>query len=199
MVSFPRLLSLLLIFTMEIIMSATPASSQTTSTQAKSTTPTTEIAVFASGCFWGTEYMFQEVPGVISTRVGYTGGFVENPTYQQVCSGKTGHAEAMEIKFDPSKVDYEELARLFFETHDPTQVNRQGPDIGEQYRSAIFYNSDHQKAIAQKLIDELNDKGIKVATELSPAARFWPAEEYHQKYYEKTGKTPYCHSYKKLF
>lgn len=180
-------------------MSTQPSNAQTTSTQTSPTTQTKEIAVFASGCFWGTEYMFREVPGVISTRVGYTGGFVENPTYQQVCSGKTGHAEAMEITFDPAKVDYEKLARLFFETHDPTQVNRQGPDIGEQYRSGIFYNSDHQKAIAQKLIDELKAKGLKVATELTPAQRFWPAEEYHQKYYEKTGKTPYCHSYRKLF
>lgn len=158
-----------------------------------------EVAIFASGCFWGTEYMFKDVEGVTSTKVGYTGGFVENPTYRQVCTGQTGHAEAMEIQFDPDKVSYEKLARLFFETHDPTQVNRQGPDIGTQYRSAIFYKDDKQKAVAQKLIAELRAKGINVATDVNPAGKFWPAEEYHQDYYVKTGKSPYCHSYKPLF
>ncbi len=173
-----------------------PAQTATPETAAK---PATEIAVFASGCFWGTEFMFQKEDGVISTDVGYTGGFVENPSYQQVCTGKTGHAEAMKIVFNPAKVSYEKLARLFFETHDPTQVNGQGPDIGTQYRSGIYYANETQKAVAEKLIGELKGKGIKVATEVQAASKFWPAEEYHQEYYAKNGKKPYCHSYRKLF
>lgn len=179
-------------------MSLGQSAAQTTSTHAAST-PAHEVAIFASGCFWGTEYMFQKEAGVQKTQVGYTGGFVENPTYQQVCTGRTGHAEALEVTFDPSKTSYEALARLFFETHDPTQVNGQGPDIGEQYRSAIFYKDDAQKATAEKLISELKAKGIKVATQVVPASKFWPAEDYHQQYYAHNGKKPYCHSYKKLF
>lgn len=161
--------------------------------------PTTETAIFASGCFWGTEHMLKRLPGVISTQVGYIGGHIENPTYKQVCSGMTGHAEALEVVFDPSKTSYEELARMFFETHDPTQVDGQGPDIGHQYRSAIFYTNEAQRATAEKLIGVLNGKGLKVATEVTKASTFWPAEDYHQDYYDKTGKQPYCHSYKKLF
>lgn len=180
-------------------MSSGNAESQTTSTAPAASGDATDVAVFASGCFWGTEYMFKDVEGVISTRVGYTGGHLERPTYQQVCTGQTGHAEAMEILYDPTKVSYEKLARLFFETHDPTQVNRQGPDIGTQYRSAIFYKDEDQKTVAEKLVKELEGKGLKVATEISPAQTFWPAEEYHQDYYVKTGKRPYCHSYRKLF
>lgn len=160
---------------------------------------TTETAVFASGCFWGTQYIFDKAPGVISTKVGYTGGHAEHPTYKQVCSGTTGHAEAVEVVFDKTKTSYETLARLFFETHDPTQVNRQGPDVGEQYRSVVFYTSDEQKRTAEKLVDELKKKGIKVATHLEKSGTFWPAEDYHQKYYLKTGGQPYCHIHKKLF
>jgi len=163
------------------------------------TVPATETAIFASGCFWGTEAMFQNEKGVLSTRVGYTGGTKPNPTYKEVCSGTTGHAEALEIVFDPRQTTYETLARRFFETHDPTQVNRQGPDIGEQYRSAIFYTNEEQKKTAERLIAELQKKGLKVATQVVPAQTFWPAEEYHQRYYEKTGKQPYCHFYRKLF
>jgi peptide methionine sulfoxide reductase msrA/msrB len=159
----------------------------------------TERAIFASGCFWGTEYHLQKVPGVISTTVGYTGGHTENPTYKQVCTDKTGHAEAVEVVYDPSKTNYEQLARLFFETHDFTQLNRQGPDSGKQYRSAIFYLNEEQKNIAAKLIGILKKKGYDVKTELTPASKFWRAELYHQDYYKKNGKTPYCHIYRKIF
>jgi peptide methionine sulfoxide reductase msrA/msrB len=159
----------------------------------------TERAIFASGCFWGTEYYLKKAKGVKSTTVGYTGGHVENPGYEQVCTGKTGHAEAVELIFDPSKTSYEELARLFFETHDFTQINGQGPDIGEQYRSVIFYTSDEQRQVAEKLIKILEDKGFDVATQLEPAGVFYEAEKYHQDYYFKTGGTPYCHIKREVF
>ncbi|MBE2257089.1 MAG: bifunctional methionine sulfoxide reductase B/A protein [Ignavibacteria bacterium] len=156
-------------------------------------------AIFASGCFWGTEYFLQKSKGVISTTVGYIGGWKENPTYEEVCTGKTGHAEAVEVIFDPSVTSFEELAKLYFETHDPTQVNRQGPDIGEQYRSEVFYLDDSQKEITEKLIKILESKGLKVATKLTKADKFWNAENYHQDYYQNNGKSPYCHVYKKKF
>jgi peptide methionine sulfoxide reductase msrA/msrB len=159
----------------------------------------TEKAIFASGCFWGTEYHLQRAPGVISTTVGYTGGHVENPTYKQVCTDKTGHAEAVEVVYDPSKTSYEQLARLFFETHDFTQLNRQGPDIGSQYRSAVFYLDEEQKEIALRLVETLKKKGFNVKTEITPAGKFWSAEQYHQDYYKGNGKTPYCHIYRKIF
>ncbi|MBN1973978.1 MAG: bifunctional methionine sulfoxide reductase B/A protein [Sedimentisphaerales bacterium] len=158
-----------------------------------------ERAIFASGCFWGTEYHMQKEPGVISTTVGYAGGYVSNPTYQQVCTGTTGHAESVEVVYDTNKTSYEKLAKLFFETHDFTQINGQGPDIGQQYRSVIFYTNSRQKEIAEKLVKILTTKGKKVATEITPADKFWPAEEYHQQYYEKNGKRPYCHVYRKIF
>jgi peptide methionine sulfoxide reductase msrA/msrB len=137
--------------------------------------------------------------GVISTTVGYIGGHKDNPTYKEVCSGTTGHAEAIEIVFDPAKVSYEKLAKLFFEIHDFTQVNRQGPDIGEQYRSGVFYLNDEQKQSAEKIVKILSDKRYKVATEVTKANKFWRAEDYHQDYYDVTGKQPYCHVYKKIF
>ena len=161
--------------------------------------PRTERAIFASGCFWGTEYHLQKVPGVISTTVGYTGGHVENPTYEQVCADKTGHAEAVEVIYDPSKTSYEELARLFFETHDFTQLNQQGPDVGSQYRSGIFYLDDRQKQTAAELIETLKKKGYDVKTELTAAGKFWPAEKYHQDFYKNNGQTPYCHIYREIF
>jgi peptide methionine sulfoxide reductase msrA/msrB len=159
----------------------------------------TARAIFASGCFWGTEYYFQRAPGVISTTVGYTGGHVDNPTYKQVCTDKTGHAEAVEVLYDPAIIGYEQLAKLFFETHDFTQLNRQGPDIGTQYRSAIFYLDNEQKQLATQLIQTLNQKGYNVKTQIAPADKFWPAEEYHQDYYDKTKKLPYCHVYRQIF
>jgi peptide methionine sulfoxide reductase msrA/msrB len=158
-----------------------------------------EKAIFASGCFWGTEYYFKQAPGVISTTVGYTGGHLDNPTYEQVCTGRTGHAEAVEVEYDSSKTSFEELAKLFFETHDFSQLNRQGPDVGTRYRSAIFYLNEQQREVAERLVGELKKKGYDVRTQIVPAGKFWPAEEYHQDYYEKAGSSPYCHIYKKIF
>lgn len=159
----------------------------------------TDTAIFASGCFWGTEYFFEKEEGVISTQVGYIGGHKDNPTYQEVCAHTTGHAEAVKVIFDPSKTDYETLARLFFETHDPTQVDRQGPDVGDQYRTEVFYLNAEQKATTDKLVKLLEDKGLKVATAVTEATKFWDAENYHEHYYANKGGTPYCHGYTKRF
>ncbi len=159
----------------------------------------TEKAYFAGGCFWGVEHFFRKEEGVLSTRVGYMGGRTSNPTCREVCTGTTGHAETMEVTFDPSRTTFEKLARLFFEIHDPTQKGRQGPDIGDQYRSAIFYTGEEQKKTAERLIEILREKGFAVTTELTEAGTFWPAEDYHQDYYAKTGKRPYCHGYTKRF
>lgn len=158
-----------------------------------------ERAVFAGGCFWGVEYYLQQAKGVIRAVSGYTGGTVENPTYEQVCKKKTGHVEAVEVLFDPRLTSYEALAKLFFEIHDPTQADGQGPDIGEQYKSVVFYRSENQKAVAEKLIKQLAGKGLKVATRVEPAGKFWRAETVHQDYYFVQGKTPYCHRPVKRF
>lgn len=161
--------------------------------------PTTETAYFAGGCFWGVEYHFQKEPGVLSTTVGYMGGHKDNPTYEEVCNGTTGHAEVARVEFDPAVITYEKLARLFFEIHDPTQINRQGPDIGDQYRSQIFYANKEQKQTIEDLINILTDKNIKVATKLSQADNYWDAENYHQDYYQNNGKQPYCHTRREIF
>lgn len=158
-----------------------------------------ETAYFASGCFWGTEYFFMKAPGVKKTSVGFMGGHVENPTYEQVCQKNTGHLETTEVIFDPAVTSYEEMVKLFFETHDFTQTDGQGPDIGPQYRSCIFYADESQKAVAEKYSNILTEKGYRVATMLKPVSRFWKAEDYHQQYYAHKGSTPYCHKYSKIF
>ena len=157
------------------------------------------VAYFAGGCFWGTEFLFQKLDGVLDTKVGYMGGKTENPTYEEVCSGKTGHYEAVKVTYDPDKLNYETLAHYFFEIHDPTQENGQGPDIGEQYKSIIFCSSEKEKKIVEKLIAQLKKKGYHVATVIKGPATFWEAEEYHQDYYKKHGTFPYCHAYTKRF
>ncbi len=153
----------------------------------------TQTATFAAGCFWGVEDAFRRVPGVIDAVSGYIGGHVENPTYRQVCSHRTGHAEAVEVSFDPERVDYEGLLSLFWQLHDPTQLNRQGPDVGDQYRSAIFTHGDEQEwaAIASRELEQ-RKYARPIVTQILPAPRFWPAEEYHQRYFEKNGAGA-CH------
>jgi methionine-S-sulfoxide reductase len=150
-------------------------------------------AIFAGGCFWGVEAHFEEVPGVLLATSGYTGGLTEAPSYQDVCTGQTGHAEAVEVVFDPTEVSYEQLARLFFEIHDPTQLNRQGPDAGTQYRSAVFYMDDEQRAMTESLIDELRENGYDVVTQVVPAETFYPAEDYHQDYLRNHPERYSCH------
>ena len=159
----------------------------------------TQEAFFAGGCFWGVEHLLESMPGVLSVQSGYMGGKLDKPTYKQVIRGTTGHAETVRVVFDPQKTSYEILARQFFEIHDPTQVNRQGPDIGPQYRSAIFVTDSEQEQTALRLMSELRGLGYKVATQVEPAEVFWPAENYHQDYYKRTGKAPYCHSYTPRF
>ncbi len=159
----------------------------------------TQTAVFAGGCFWGVEHLMQQLPGVLLVESGYMGGTKQNPTYQEVCQKNTGHAEVVRVIFDPTKTDYTAVTKRFFEIHDPEQLNRQGPDVGEQYRSEIFYTTEEQKAIALQLISTLKEKGYKIVTKVTPAATFWKAENYHQDYYVKKGTQPYCHGYVKRF
>lgn len=154
----------------------------------------TETAVFAGGCFWGIENYFNNLEGVVQATSGYTGGYMESPTYREVCSGETGHAEAVEVVFDPSVISYEELARHFFEIHDPTTPNRQGVDVGNQYRSAVFYTSEQQRETVERLMGILRGRGFDVVTEVRPIDVFWPAEDYHQDYYGKNGGRSFCHT-----
>ncbi len=152
-------------------------------------------ATFAAGCFWGVEAAFRQLPGVVATAVGYTGGSLADPSYEDVCSGRTGHAEAVLVEFDPAKVSYERLLDLFWEAHDPTQLNRQGWDVGSQYRSAIFCHTPEQEAAARASKEKLEAARRfrrKIATEIAPAACFYPAEDYHQQYLEKRGAAPAC-------
>ena len=158
-----------------------------------------QSAYFAGGCFWGVEYYFEKVPGVLDVTSGYMGGSTDSPTYQEVSSNRTGHAETVRVTYDPARTSYEELARLFFEIHDPTQVDRQGPDVGPQYRSAVFVSSENERKTVRSLIAKLEHKGLKIATRVEKAGRFWQAESYHQDYYQRTGKQPYCHARVKRF
>lgn len=152
-----------------------------------------EQAIFAAGCFWGVQYYFDQIPGATGSTVGYTGGTTEEPSYEDVISHTTGHAEAVHLEFDADVVSYETLVRHFFRLHDPTQLNRQGPDVGDNYRSAIFYITDEQKAIAEKVVEELQPQyDDKIVTEITQAGPFYRAEEYHQKYTERTGRGM-CH------
>ncbi|GAB4437820.1 MAG: bifunctional methionine sulfoxide reductase B/A protein [bacterium] len=159
----------------------------------------TAKAYFAGGCFWGVEHLFQKKNGVLEAVSGYMGGTLANPTYKDVSTGKTGHLETVEVTYNPAVISYEDLAKYFFEIHDPTQIDGQGPDIGQQYISAVFYSNDEERRIILKLIDILKSKGYNVVTKVLPASTFWKAEEYHQDYYEKNKKQPYCHFYKKRF
>ena len=155
----------------------------------------TELATFGAGCFWGIEVAFGKIPGVVETAVGYSGGETENPTYKDVCTDETGHAEVVQVTFDPGKVSYEKLLDAFWKMHDPTQVNRQGPDFGSQYRTAIFFHSPEQEAIAKNSLTALEASGKfkrPIATEITPAGKFYRAEEYHQKYLQKRGVES-CH------
>lgn len=155
-----------------------------------------EKATFAAGCFWGVESVFEQVPGVVGTRVGYAGGQTDHPTYKEVCSGRTGHAEAVEVTYDPARVSYDALLDVFWMNHDPTTRNRQGPDVGEQYRSAVFYDSPEQQRAAEAAKEKLDAEGRfkrPIVTQIVPAGRFWEAEEYHQKYYSRRGMAAACH------
>lgn len=156
---------------------------------------TLETATLAGGCFWCLEAVYDQVIGVQDVVSGYTGGHVPNPTYRQVCDGDTGHAEAVQIRFDPSQISYRELLEIFFSIHDPTTLNRQGADVGTQYRSAIFYHSDEQRQIAEQLVRELREQQVfraPIVTEIVPATTFYPAEDYHQEYFARNPYQPYC-------
>ncbi len=165
----------------------TPASSET------------KLAYFAGGCFWGVEYFFNLEDGVIDALSGFMGGHTKNPTYQDICYKDTGHLEVVEVKYDPKKITYESLAKLFFEIHDPTQRDGQGPDRGSQYLSAVFVSDNEERKIVENLIEKLESNGLSVATKILDKQEFYVAEDYHQYYYKKTGKIPYCHSYVKRF
>ena len=159
----------------------------------------TQEVILAAGCFWGVEYYFKKLPGVLKVEAGYTGGAKKAPTYREICMGQTGHVEAVRVIFDVNKITYEQVIKFFFEIHDPTQQNGQGPDLGSQYLSKVFYYNEEQKQIAAELSQKLIETGYAIATVLEPVKIFWPAEEYHQDYYQKTAKMPYCHRYIRRF
>jgi peptide methionine sulfoxide reductase msrA/msrB len=159
----------------------------------------TEEAILAAGCFWGVEALFKNLPGVLKTEVGYCGGTTSYPNYQQICTEDTGHLEAIRIVYNSAQLNYEQVLHYFFEIHNPEQTDGQGPDLGEQYLSAIFYFDNEQQQIAQHVIDQLTHLNYQPATKLLPVTPFWPAEDYHQDYYTKTGKEPYCHFYSRKF
>lgn len=175
---------------------ATTASKKTATKGAQANMAGTEKATFGAGCFWGVEAAFRKLPGVVNTRVGYAGGATKNPTYKEVCTDTTGHAEVVEVTYDPTKLKYEDLLNVFWTNHDPTQVNRQGPDVGAQYRTVIFYYTPEQEKVAQASKDELGKAGKfkrPIATSIEPASEFYEAEDYHQQYLEKRGLSS-CHS-----
>jgi peptide methionine sulfoxide reductase msrA/msrB len=153
----------------------------------------------ASGCFWGTEYHFGRAQGVVSTACGFMGGHADAPSYREVRAGETGHLECVQVEYDAEATSYESLIKLFFETHDFTQTDGQGPDVGPQYLSCLFYGSVEELEIAKKCIQRLESMGYRVATQLREASAFWKAEDYHQRYYERAGTEPYCHPYRKIF
>lgn len=172
----------------------TPTQTATSSPSAAAVPAELRSAYFAGGCFWGVEHYMQQLDGVVSVESGYMGGHVDAPTYEQVSGHDSGHLEAVVVRYDPARIDFEALAKRFFEIHDPTQADGQGPDLGPQYLSAVFVGSPDEEATTRKLIAQLEQRGYDVVTEIRPAAKFWPAEGYHQDYYAKTGKTPYCHA-----
>lgn len=173
---------------------ASPEANPEAATPAAAPIPHEEgVAYFAGGCFWGVEHFLEALDGVADVESGYMGGTVESPSYEQVLTHTTGHLEAVRVRFDPAKVSYEQVTKLFFEIHDPTQEDGQGPDIGDQYLSAVFYTSPEQKKVTESLIGKLKTRGYDVVTQVRPATPFYAAEDYHQDYYERTGKTPYCH------
>jgi|GEM_PF-1332909 len=170
-----------------------PASASAKPTRGPKPVPDS-VAYLAGGCFWGVEYYMEQLPGVASVDSGYMGGHVASPSYEQVSSHTTGHLETVRVRFDSKQVSFRQVAKRFFEIHDPTQANGQGPDIGPQYISAVFYTSDAQKKTAQELITQLEQHGYHVVTKLLPAKKFWRAEEYHQNHYVRKGTKPYCHA-----
>lgn len=175
--------------------SESSASSQSGESAGRDDSAQTELATFGGGCFWCVEAVFQRLEGVVSVKSGYSGGHVENPTYEQVCGKKTGHAEVVQVEFDPDKISYADLLQVFWATHDPTTLNRQGNDVGPQYRSVIFYHNDQQRETAEKykkLLDESGTYNAPIVTAIEPFRNFYPAESYHQQYFERNGSQPYC-------
>ena len=173
---------------------AKDASKESAAKRAEGIPADAEVAYFAGGCFWGVEYYMEQLDGVYEVDSGYMGGHIENPSYEQVSSQTSGHLETVRIRYDATRVDYEAIARRFFEIHDPTQANGQGPDIGPEYLSAVFYSTPEEKQTTEKLIEILEGRGYDVVTMVKPAEEFYPAEDYHQDYYVRKGTKPYCHA-----